>query len=39
MATEDSAGLAAHATVHTLDSLASAISANSALRQEVALYA
>jgi len=39
VAAEDSAGLAAHAAMQTLDSMASAIGANIALRQEVALYA
>ncbi len=32
MAAEDSAGLAAHAAMYTLDSIASAMSGNSALR-------
>lgn len=39
VAAEDSAGVAAHVAMHTLDSIASAMSADGARRQEVALYA
>ncbi len=39
MAAEDSAGVAANAATQTLDSIASAVSANNALRQVVLLYA
>ncbi len=39
MAAEDSAGVAANSAMQTLDSIASAMTANGALRQVVALYA